>query len=255
MGKILNIAVGLYMLAAMVAVPYFNWQYAQEYGFVRWVFFGEFVATAKGLIWPYFVATRFSTVERKAEAENNVRSVAEAPPREYVDHQYQFAFQFPTDWKFEKNPPPGEAGEVRAIIRHPVKPMRVLASVGHIGKTLTKQQFKSSSNRDAVVEAMMEFTVEQVYKKTSRDMDAEKMIISEKRVLPSDTGIQFYISTAHIKDNVTTLMAGIHVVPFEKPYMVTFTMITPVDPTATKDHEIITRVFNSFHILGERPMK
>ena len=32
------------------------------------------------------------------------RSVAEAPPKEYVDHQYQFAFQFPADWKIEKNP-------------------------------------------------------------------------------------------------------------------------------------------------------
>jgi hypothetical protein len=181
--------------------------------------------------------------------------VAEAPPREYVDHQYQFAFQFPADWKFEKNPPPGEAGEVRVIIRHPVKPTRVIASVDHIGKTLTKQQFESSPNRDAVAEAMMELSIEQFYKKTSRDMGAERMLVSEKQVRPSDVGIKFYISTAHIKDNVTILVAGIHLVPFEKPYMVTFTMITPVDPTATRDNETITQVFNSFHVLGERPMK
>jgi hypothetical protein len=51
------------------------------------------------------------------------------------------------------------------------------------------------------------------------------------------------------------LMAGIHIVPFEKPYMITFTMFTPMDRTATKDNEIITRVFNSFHSLGERPIK
>jgi hypothetical protein len=51
------------------------------------------------------------------------------------------------------------------------------------------------------------------------------------------------------------LVAGIHIVPFEKPYMVTFTMITPVDRTATADNEIITRIFNSFHLLGERPTR
>jgi hypothetical protein len=120
-------------------------------------------------------------------------------------------------------------------IRHPIKPMRVMATIGHIGRTLTKQQFESSPNRDAVVEGMMELSIEQVYKKTSRDMGAEQMIVSEKRVRPSDAGISFYISTAHIKGNVTILMAGIHLVPFEKPYMITFTMMTPVDRTATKD--------------------
>jgi hypothetical protein len=183
-----------------------------------------------------------------------LHSLAEAPLREYVDHQYQFAFQFPADWKLEKNPPPGEAGEVRAIIRHPTKPMRVMAMVGDIGKTITKREFESSPNRDAMVEGMIELSLEQ-YRKTSRDIGAERMIVSEKRMVPSDAGIKFHISTAHIKGKVTMLMAGIHILPFEKPYLVTFTMITPVDRTATKDNETITRVFNSFHVLGERPIK
>ena len=252
--KILAVAVGLYILAAMVAVPYFNWQYAQAQGFVRWLFLGELVATAKGLAWPYFVAKRFSAVEWKAGKGNNVRLVAEAPPREYVDHQYQFAFQFPADWKFEKNPPPGEAGEVRVIIRHPTKPMWVQALVGHLDKAVTKHQFESSPNRDAAVEGIMELSLE-AYKKISRDVGAERMIVSEKKILPSDAGIQFYISTAHRKGNMTLLVAGIHIVPFEKPHILTFMMVAPVDPTATKDNETIDRVFNSFHILGERPIK
>lgn len=182
-------------------------------------------------------------------------SVAEAPPVEYVDHQYQFAFQFPADWKFEKNPPPGEAGEVRALVRHPTKPMRVMATVGHIGKTITKRQFESSPVRDATLEALIELSVEQVYKKASREIGAERMIVSEKRGLPSDAGIRFYISTAHFKGRTTMVVAGFHIVPFEKPYMVNFTMITPLDPAATKDNETITRVFNSFHVLGEGPIK
>ena len=183
-----------------------------------------------------------------------LHSVAEAPPREYVDHQYQFAFQFPADWKLEKNPPAGEAGETRVMICHPTKPMRVMAMVGNIGKTITKHEFESSPNRDAVVEGLIELSLEQ-YKKMSRNIGAEWMIVSEKRMIPSDVGIKFYISTAHAKGKVTMLIAGEHILPFEKPYMVMFTMITPVDRTATKDNESITRVFNSFHMLGERPIK
>ena len=132
--------------------------------------------------------------------------------------------------------------------------MYVIAAIGHIGRDLTKKEFESSPNRDTMVEAIMDFTIEQVYKKTSRDLGAERMIVSEKRALPSDIGIKFYISTAHIKDNVTTLIAGTHIAPFGKPYMVTFTMVSPVDKTATRDNATITRVFRSFHILGEKPI-
>jgi len=193
--------------------------------------------------------------EWKVAEKNNVRLVEEAPPREFVDRQYQFAFQFPADWKLEKNPSPGEAGEVRVIVRHPVKPMYVTATVGHIGRTLTKQQFESSPNRDTFVEALMALTIERVYKKGSRLLGAEQMIVSKKRVLPSDAGIGFYIQTAHIHGNVTILITGIHLVPFERPDMVSLIMTSPLDRTATRDNETITRIFNSFHLLDESAMK
>lgn len=37
-------------------IPYYNWQYARSNGVIKWVLFGEVVATAKGIAWPYFVA-------------------------------------------------------------------------------------------------------------------------------------------------------------------------------------------------------
>ena len=79
--------------------------------------------------------------------------------------------------------------------------------------------------------------------------------MAEKRAVPSNAGIKFYISTVIIKDNKSMLMAGIHFMPFEKPYMVAFTMIGPVDRNATRDNETSTQVFNSFRILGERAIK
>jgi len=81
------------------------------------------------------------------------------------------------------------------------------------------------------------------------------MTVSEKRAVSSDVGVKFYISTVHIIKNVLTLIAGIHIAPFGKPYMITFMIVAPVDKTATKDNETITRAFNSFHLLGEQSIK
>ena len=47
----------LYFVVAILAVPFFNWRYAREHGVVSWLCFGEVVATAKGVIWPYYAVT------------------------------------------------------------------------------------------------------------------------------------------------------------------------------------------------------
>jgi len=63
-----------YALGAMAAIPYFNWQYAHDHGFARWVLLGELVATAKGLAWPYFaVGGRSPTRAWTAEEKENIR--------------------------------------------------------------------------------------------------------------------------------------------------------------------------------------
>jgi hypothetical protein len=44
----------LYGLSVMFAVPYYNWQYARENGFAKWLLWGEIVPTLKGSAWPYY---------------------------------------------------------------------------------------------------------------------------------------------------------------------------------------------------------
>ena len=34
---------------------YFNWLYAVENGFWAWLVFGELIASAKALVWPFFI--------------------------------------------------------------------------------------------------------------------------------------------------------------------------------------------------------
>ena len=45
----------LYGFSAMIMTTYYNWKYAVEYGFIKWLLFGEIVASLKGAIWPFFV--------------------------------------------------------------------------------------------------------------------------------------------------------------------------------------------------------
>ena len=47
--------VGSYLLSLSVMIPYFNWKYAQENGFIKWVILGEIIASAKSIIWPYYI--------------------------------------------------------------------------------------------------------------------------------------------------------------------------------------------------------
>lgn len=52
----ITIIFGAYILSVtMVFTPYYNWQYAKSFGVVKWILFGEVIATAKAVVWPYFV--------------------------------------------------------------------------------------------------------------------------------------------------------------------------------------------------------
>jgi len=52
---IFRIACYAYFFGALIAAPYYNWQYAKENGFAKWMLLGEVNASLKGLAWPYFV--------------------------------------------------------------------------------------------------------------------------------------------------------------------------------------------------------
>ena len=53
--RILALAFSLYLTVGGVAALYFNWTYARDNGFVKWLFLGQIVPTAKATIWPYFI--------------------------------------------------------------------------------------------------------------------------------------------------------------------------------------------------------
>jgi len=54
--KLFQTTLAIYFIAAFIFfTPYYNWKYAQTHGFVKWIFFGEIIATTKAMVWPYYV--------------------------------------------------------------------------------------------------------------------------------------------------------------------------------------------------------
>jgi hypothetical protein len=45
----------IYGISAFGMITYFNWLYAVQNGFWKWLLFGEIVATFQGLLWPFFI--------------------------------------------------------------------------------------------------------------------------------------------------------------------------------------------------------
>ena len=50
---------GIYCLGATIAMPYYNWQFASNVGFLPWLFFGEIIASINALLWPIDVFYHF----------------------------------------------------------------------------------------------------------------------------------------------------------------------------------------------------
>lgn len=62
-----------YLLGVGISGVYFNWQYAQENGFLKWLFFGELIPTVQGTIWPYYAIKHFSSPDSSQRVTDSAR--------------------------------------------------------------------------------------------------------------------------------------------------------------------------------------
>jgi hypothetical protein len=80
--SIITVIIYLYIIPMIISVPYYNWTYAKENGFVSWLVFGEIVATSKGFIWPYYFFSKndkinyFEHLSKSIEYSNQGASIA-----------------------------------------------------------------------------------------------------------------------------------------------------------------------------------
>jgi len=65
----------VYFIPLTLFVPYYNWTYARDHGFVSWFCFGEVVATAKAIGWPYFAVASISRERWTEDEKENGRHI------------------------------------------------------------------------------------------------------------------------------------------------------------------------------------
>jgi hypothetical protein len=188
-------------------------------------------------------------------AANPQRLFAQSELSEFTDNEYDYAFRYPSSWKMRPPPPKGadDIGEVRVFIGGPRAALTV--TVGHHGKNLSEAAYRSNPNSDQIINSLIEITIEQLYKKMSRTLNASRMSVLERKALDSNKGIRFYISTIHFIDGKPPIVVvGTHLQPFDKPYGIAFVMNVIADKKMKDDQKLYNDIFNSFHLLGEQPV-
>ena len=180
--------------------------------------------------------------------------VVDARIMEYTDNDYNYTFKFPSDWTEKEVVEQDEFGEVRVLLQGPrASSIMVLVNTLKKGKQISKEHFNRIPNRNSFVNQMMNFTVDQIYRSTSRKMNASRMIVIERQIRPSESGIKFYISTLHFINDVPLSLAGVHTIPFGQGHVIGFVMSSILDSRTMEDNETFKQIFNSFRLIDEQP--
>lgn len=171
---------------------------------------------------------------------------------QFVDSEYNYSFEYPSDWHIRKLPEGEKDKSVRVALQGP-NGSSFTVVVDKADKKTTREEFQGNPQRKEVVAAMMRDTVEQVYNAISQNIKASHMTVGEQRDLTSEKAIKFYIATRNsVADEKSVIVAGIHAFPFSKDYSVNFLMTALLTGTTKADIEALTVVFNSFH-FGDEP--
>ncbi len=181
-------------------------------------------------------------------------TASDARIMEYTDNEYNYTFKFPSDWTEKEVVEHDELGEVRVLLQGPrASSIMVLVNTLGKGRKISKEHFNSIPNRNSFVNQMINFTVDQIYRTTSKKMNASKMIVVERQIRPSESGIKFYISTLHFINDVPLGLAGIHTIPFGQDHVIGFVMSSILDSRTMEDNETFKHIFNSFRLIDEGP--
>ncbi len=173
---------------------------------------------------------------------------------EYTDNEYNYTFKFPSDWTEKEVVEQDELGEVRVLLQgRRASSIMVLVNTLGKGRKISKEHYDSIPNRNSFVNQMINFTVDQIYRTTSKKMNASKMIVVERQIRPSESGIKFYISTLHFINDVPLGLAGIHTIPFGQDHVIGFVMSSILDSRTMEDNETFKHIFNSFRLIDEAP--
>jgi len=179
-------------------------------------------------------------------------TVAFARILEYTDNEYNYSFQFPSNWKTQKVTKINDNREIRVLLQGP-RASSIMVLVDPLEKGITKEEFRKNPKKYRLVQQMIDYTVDHIYRKSSKRMNASKMIVVERQIRRSKVGIQFYISTLHVINGVPLGLAGLHAIPYGKNHIIGFVMSSILDSKTMENNLTFKRIFNSFRLVGDNP--
>jgi hypothetical protein len=180
-------------------------------------------------------------------------SVSQAQPRmkEYRDNDYNFAFRYPADWKIRQLPEGAANRDIR-VIAQAAHGGSFMVVVEKVQNPAERGDSEARGDRTEAIAKLARQTVGEIYQTISKNIQATGMKVGEIRDVSSDVAIKYYVSTLHeMKSGPPVIVAGIHALPYGKPYRVDFLMTAPWNRAAKKENEVMMMAFNSFHLVGE----
>lgn len=70
----------IYVFGSIISGVYFNWRYARENSFLRWLLLGEVVPTLQGTIWPYYAVKHFVNPDSSRLQAGGQQQATQPPP-------------------------------------------------------------------------------------------------------------------------------------------------------------------------------
>jgi hypothetical protein len=132
----------LYLVSCSFAALYFNWKYATENGFVRWVLLGELVPTAKSLVWPYFALVAGPPISPNATSSaTGTESPSGTEPASGLNESEMSQLSAELRIAMETNLTPDGANRIREILKG-----YVTRKGSYLSKSWYKEQFEGLRN-------------------------------------------------------------------------------------------------------------
>src|SRR5262245_50637866 len=159
-------------------------------------------------------------------------------PVRFTDQEYNYTFQYPSDWKLERTPATDHTKRTRVEVTGPHFAFSVDLTFG-VGP-ISKEQVLQDSNRNETTLGFCRITTNDVYKRRVESVGGQKFKVTDQKAAESDMSLRWYIETFFTsKKGNSMMLCGIHAYPYGKPYIVNLMMVVPVTPFFEDDAHIV----------------
>ena len=173
-------------------------------------------------------------------------------PARFTDKEYNYTFQYPSDWKLEKPTATDRTNRTRVQVTGPR--FRFSVDLTHDLPPITKEQVLKMSHRSEITLGLCRITTNNLRKRVD-SIGGQDFKVTDQKTTETDSSLRWYIEAFFKSKKGNGMMScGVHALPYGKPYIVNLTMVVPFTPFIREDANIVVNIVNSMHFIGEKPL-